>query len=220
MTDLHDPQCKGNEMQTSVPVTPQTTLKVWIDFVCPYCLLGEQVIRKAVEGLDNVKIEWMPYELRPYPTPTLRPEDPYLPNAWKDGVYPTAQRLGVEIRLPSVSPQPYTRTAFLGLQYATEHGKADEYADAVLRAFFQQDRDIDKIEVLKDILTEIGIDADGLEAVLSSPEAGAKHDAALRLASEVGIRAVPSVAVGDRLFSGTPSAEALRAEILRQQAQG
>ena len=188
-------------------------LRVWIDFVCPYCLLGEQVITRAIEGLD-VDVAWMPFELREYPTPALRPEDPYLPNAWRQGVYPAAERMGVEIRLPTVSPQPYTRKAFLGLQYAVENDRGDAYVDAVLRAFFQQDRDIGDTDVLKAILGDIGLNPEGLDAVLASSVYGERHDKALQLAREVGIRAVPSVAVGNHLFSGIPHREALRAEIL------
>lgn len=193
------------------------TIRVWIDFVCPYCLLGKKVIQTATEGLE-VDIVWMPFELRPYPTPTLRPEDEYLPTAWKQGVYPAAERMGTTIRLPTVSPQPYTRKAFLGLQYAVEHGHGDAYVDAVLRAFFQQDRDIGDTEVLKAILQDLGVDHLGLDGVLASPLYGDRHDEALLVAREAGIRAVPSVAVGKRLFSGTPQPEALRAEILRQMA--
>lgn len=82
----------------------------------------------------------------------LRPQDDYLPTAWKHGVYPAAERMGVTIRLPTVSPQPYTREALLGLQYAVEHGQGDAYVDAVLRAFFREDRDIGDTDVLKAIL--------------------------------------------------------------------
>ncbi|OMF66253.1 hypothetical protein [Paenibacillus glucanolyticus] len=35
-----------------------------------------------------------------------------------------AERMGVPITLPHVSPQPYTRLAFQGCQYAKENGKA------------------------------------------------------------------------------------------------
>jgi predicted DsbA family dithiol-disulfide isomerase len=198
--------------------TKPLTIQVWIDFVCPFCLLGETVIRKAIEGLD-VEIEWMPFELRAYPTPTLRPEDEYLPNAWKHSVYPTAERLGVDIRLPTISPQPYTRTAFLGLQFAAEHGKADEYVDAVLGAFFQKNLDIGNMQVLKAIVFELSLPEDGLEAAVASEERNAKHDAALRQAQALGIRAVPSVAVGNRIYSGTPPVEALRAEIVERIAR-
>lgn len=188
-------------------------IQVWIDFVCPFCLLGETVIRKAIDGLD-VEIEWMPFELRPYPTPTLRPEDDYLPNAWKHSVYPTAERMGIDIRLPTVSPQPYTRSAFLGLQFAAEHGKADEYVDAVLKAFFQQNLDIGDVRVLAQICSDLGLPPGGIDAALASQERSERHDAALRQARVLGIRAVPSVAVGTNLYSGTPPADALRAAII------
>lgn len=207
----------SDDPATATVKPARTKIRVWIDFVCPYCLLGERLIRTATDGLD-VDIEWMPFELRPYPTPTLRPEDDYLPTAWKQGVYAAAERMGVSIRLPTVSPQPYTRKAFLGLQHAVERGQGDAYVDAVLCAFFQEDRDIGDTEVLKVILRELSLDLEALDAVLASPLHGARHDAALLQAREAGIRAVPSVAVGDRLFSGTPQPEALRAEILRRVA--
>lgn len=207
----------SQDASTAAKTSSRATIRVWIDFVCPYCLLGERVIRAATEGLE-VDVVWMPFELRPYPTPTLRPEDEYLPTAWKQGVYPAAERMGVALRLPTVSPQPYTRKAFLGLQYAVEHGRGDFYVDAVLRAFFQQDRDIGDTEVLKAIMHDLDLDPSGFDGVLVSSLHGERHDAALREAQEAGIRAVPSVAVGTRLFSGTPHPEALRAEILRQKA--
>src|SRR3954451_9972020 len=115
-------QAMDQAPSATVATTTRTTLRVWIDFVCPYCLFGEQVVRKATEGLD-VNIVWMPFELREYPTPTLRPEDDYLPRVWKQGVYPAAEQMGIDIRLPTISPQPYTRKAFLGLQYAAENGR-------------------------------------------------------------------------------------------------
>lgn len=205
----------SDDLGTATVKPARTKIRVWIDFVCPYCLLGERVIRAATEGLE-VDVVWMPFELRPYPTPTLRPEDDYLPAAWKHGVYPAAERLGVPIRLPTISPQPYTRKAFLGLQYAVEHGQGDAYVDAVLRAFFQEDRDIGDTDVLKAIIEGLGLDPGALDAVLASPLHGERHDVALQQAQEAGIRAVPSVAVGNRLFSGTPQPEDLRAEILRQ----
>jgi predicted DsbA family dithiol-disulfide isomerase len=205
----------SDNLGTAAVKPARTMIRVWIDFVCPYCLLGKQLIQIATDGLE-VDVVWMPFELRPFPTPTLRPEDDYLPTAWKHGVYPAAERLGIPIRLPTVSPQPYTRKAFLGLQYAVENGQGDAFVDAVLRAFFQENRDIGDINVLRAIIEGLGLDPDALDAVLASPLRGERHDAALRQAQEVGIRAVPSVAVGNRLFSGMPQPEDLRAEILRR----
>ena len=201
---------------------PSTNIKpikiqVWTDFVCPFCLLGESIIEKAVEGL-NVEIEWMPFELRPYPTPTLKPEDEYLPRVWKASVYPMAERLGVPIKLPTVSPQPYTRKAFLGLQFAKQQGKGNEYATAVMKAFFQQNLNIGEDDVLKNILHTLGLNPAGLDEFVNSPEANAQHDVDLQFAKQVGIQAVPSLAVGSQFFSGVPSVQALR-RVLEQHVQ-
>ena len=69
----------------------------------------------------------MPFELRPYPTPTLRPEDSYLQKVWPQSVYPLAERFGVKIRLPSVSPQSYTAVAWQGYQFARAKGLGHPY---------------------------------------------------------------------------------------------
>lgn len=201
----------------STPNPKPVKIQVWTDFVCPFCLLGETIIEKAIEGL-NVELEWMPFELRPYPTPTLKPEDEYLPRVWKASVYPMAERLGVPIKLPTVSPQPYTRKAFLGLQYAKQQGKGNAYATSVMKAFFQQDQNIGEDEVLKSILKSLGLNPAGLDEFVNSPEANVRHDADLQLAQRVGIQAVPSMLVGDQFFSGVPNVQMLREAI--QRAQG
>lgn len=195
--------------------TTPIKIQVWTDFVCPFCLLGESIIEKAIEGL-NVEVEWMPFELRPYPTATLKPEDEYLPRVWKASVYPMAERLGVPIQLPTVSPQPYTRKAFLGLQYAKQQGKGNEYTTDVMKAFFQQNLNIGEDQVLKNILANLGLNPVGLDEFVSSPQANAQHDSDLQYAKQLGIQAVPSLAVGEQFFSGVPSVQALREAIQRE----
>ena len=44
----------------------------------------------------------MPFELRPYPNQTLRPDGEYLQRAWRQSVYPIARQMGVPITLPKV----------------------------------------------------------------------------------------------------------------------
>ncbi|MEK9816842.1 MAG: DsbA family oxidoreductase [Limnobacter sp.] len=195
--------------------TTPIKIQVWTDFVCPFCLLGESIIEKAIEGL-NVEVEWMPFELRPYPTPTLKPEDEYLLRVWKASVYPMAERLGVPIQLPTVSPQPYTRKAFLGLQYAKQQGKGNEYTTDVMKAFFQQNLNIGEDQVLKNILANLGLNPVGLDEFVSSPQANAQQDSDLQYAKQLGIQAVPSLAVGEQFFSGVPSVQALRDAIQRE----
>ena len=106
-----------------------TSVDVFIDYVCPFCFLVEPALEELRRDRD-VKVNIRPFELRPDPVPTLRPEDDYLPRVWNDLVYPMAERIGIPIRLPSVSPQPRTEKAFLVLQLAHEHNIAGTYSQA------------------------------------------------------------------------------------------
>ncbi|GLB61437.1 DsbA family oxidoreductase [Cytobacillus sp. NCCP-133] len=182
-------------------------IKVYSDYVCPFCFLGEQPLEKAIKGKD-VEVEWMPYELRPYPNETLRPEGDYLQTTWKQSVYPMAERMGIPIVLPNVSPQPYTHLAFEGYQYAKEQGKANEYNDRMLRAFFQEELDIGRINVLTKLAGEIGLDEEEYREALNSRKYKEAHEKALKHAyNEAEITAVPTFVIGLTKVAGIRSNE-------------
>lgn len=187
-------------------------IKIYSDFVCPYCFFGEIVLQKALQGLKkNVQIEWMPFELRPYPTPTLKPEEDYLQNTWRDSVYPMAKRLGVEVVLPRVSPQPYTHLSFEGYQYAQEQGKGEVYTHRMFTAFFQEEQDIGDVDVLTKLAVEIGLDELEFRQALESRRYREAHQKALRHAyKEAGIQAVPTFIIGDKVVRGLLREEDLR----------
>ncbi|GAB3547035.1 putative DsbA family dithiol-disulfide isomerase [Actinopolyspora lacussalsi] len=186
------------------------TMDVYFDYVCPFCLLANEDIT-TVAAEYGVDVEWHPFELRPYPAETLRPEDDYLPAIWQRAVYPMARREGVEITLPSVSPQPYSHTAFEGYQYAREHGLGQDYNDRVLRAFFQRDLDIGRIDVLTELAAELGLDSAEFGRALADRRYAETHRRALEHArDEVGITAVPTVITGEHRINGVPDKERLR----------
>ncbi|MFB7502955.1 DsbA family oxidoreductase [Streptomyces broussonetiae] len=199
--------------------TGKVGIKVWSDYVCPYCMLAEIPLHEATFDLD-VEIEWMPFELRPHPSPTLRPEDAYLPAIWARSVYPMARRMNVDITLPTVSPQPYTRLAFEGYQYAAEHGRAAAYTPRVLRAFFQENRDIGQLDVLTDIASELGLDESGFAEALTAGTYTKTHQEALRTAQAYRISVVPTIIVGERhRIEGVPAAAQIRRAVLDTQAE-
>ena len=185
-----------------------TTIEVFSDFVCPFCYLAEQPLADAVEGGD-VQIAWQPFELRPEPTPTLRPEGDYLQSTWQQVVYPMAEHMGVPIVLPRVSPQPYSRLAFEGFAYARQRSLGRGYTERIFRAFFVEQRDIGRVEVLADVAAELGLDADDFRAALESGRYAEAHQQALRRARELEITTVPTLLVDGQRFEGVPSAGAL-----------
>ncbi len=191
-------------------------IRVYSDYVCPFCYLAEFPLREAVRGKD-VEVEWMPFELRPYPNETLRPEGDYLQRAWTNSVYPIARQMGVPIKLPAVSPQPHTHMAFEGFQFAKEHGKGGEYNHRVLTAFFVESQDIGDIGILTKLAGEVGLNETEFEEALKSRKYREAHQQALRHAyEEAGGTGVPMFVIGDRTLTGLQDRATLEAVIEKE----
>ncbi|WP_085522829.1 DsbA family oxidoreductase [Tuberibacillus sp. Marseille-P3662] len=189
------------------------TIKVYSDYVCPFCFIAEKPLEKAIQGKD-VDIEWMPYELRPYPEETLKPEGDYLQKTWQSAVYPLAERYGVKIKLPNVSPQPYTHLAFEGFQFAKEHGKATQYNHRIFQAFFQEERDIGDIDVLTKLAEDVGLNDEAYRKALVHRTYKETHQKALDFArNEANITAVPTFVIGDTVLSGVSDQQTIEEAI-------
>ncbi len=156
----------------------------------------------------------MPFELRPYPTPTLRPEGGYLQSAWKNSVYPLAARLGVEMRLPEVSPQPYTRLAFEGLEFAKERGAGEPYNTGVMKAFFQRSENIGEIQVLAAVAHDSGLNEEEFRVALENGTYRERVGQLLKHSREdLRVTGVPLFVIGDLQLSGVQSAHALESAL-------
>lgn len=191
-------------------------IQVYSDYVCPFCFLAELPLGEAING-KAVEVDWMPYELRPYPNPTLRPEDHYLQTTWAQSVYPMAERMGIDIRLPDVSPQPYTHLAFEGSYYAKEKGKGTAYNERLLKAFFQEGLDIGDVEILMKLAVEVGLDETEYREAIESRKYKEAHQHALEDAYErADITAVPTFIIGETKIAGIHPKETIE-EIIEEE---
>ncbi len=176
-------------------------VQVFSDYVCPYCFLAEAPLNEALAELDGqVEVEWMPFELRPHPTPTLEPDGEYLQSGWRDSIFPLAKKMGVHIVLPRVSPQPYTRLAFEGALFARDQGKADAYNHRMFTAFFQDELDIGDANVLMECAGAVGLDRQEFRAALDARAYEEECGRQLHLGRDVlAINSVPTFVIDGRI---------------------
>lgn len=185
-------------------------IHIWSDYVCPFCLIADELIERATVDRDDVEVVHHPFELRPDPVPTLRPEDDYLPTVWARAVYPMAERHGVSLRLPTISPQPRTALAFRGSYHATDAGRGAAYHRAVLIAFFRDDLDIGDPDVLTAIAAEIGLDPHAFRAALAADDTAQRHRQALDRAAELDVSVAPTIIIGERRINGVADVGVIR----------
>lgn len=185
-------------------------IKAYSDFICPFCFLGKGPLDEIVKEKD-VEVEWMPFELRPSPHSKIDPwNEPDKLGSWDSFILPTAKQLGVDMRLPRVSPHPYTNLAFEGCHFAKEHGKGNEFHHRVFTAFFQDEQNIEDVEVLTNLAGEVGLSMDDFKDALVSRKYREVHQKALNHAyEEAQIMAVPTFIIGDEVIQGLASKERL-----------
>src|SRR5690606_9563189 len=111
------------------------------------------------------------------------------------------------------------RLAFEGYQYAAEHDLGTAYTHRVLRAFFQEDKDLGELDILTALAGEVGLDEAEFRKALEDGTYREKHRDALREAAAHRIRSVPTILVGDVRIEGVPRAAQLRKAVLDAQAE-
>ena len=141
--------------------------------------------------------------------PTLDPNGDYLHTVWGSSVYPLAERLGVDIKLPPV--QPRSRWAHQAAHWARRHGKFREYNDALFRAFFQRGEDIGDTGVLTRLASDMALDGGDLRKALADDLHLDHVLADEREAKKLGLRGVPAFIANRKIaLSGVQSLENLQ----------
>ena len=108
-----------------------------------------------------------------------------------------ARQLGIE--LVEREWVPSSRRAHECTEHARAQGKLEPFHAAVLRAYWSEGKDLHAWDVLEDAARQAGLDPAAMRAEV---EAGARRDEVDRrvaAAHELGIHAVPTFVIADRL---------------------
>jgi predicted DsbA family dithiol-disulfide isomerase len=174
-------------------------IQVFSDYVCPYCLLGEVALQRAVAATGAEAVH-RAYQLRESGPPKLDPRGDEMNRSWKNSIYPMAKELGIEIRQPSRSP--LTRSAHEAAAWARRQGRFDQFHRQLFNAFFVEDRDLSEISVLKELAWQAGLNPKELENVLAERRMAEEVEEDLMIARAYNITIVPSFVIAGHILGG------------------
>lgn len=169
-------------------------ISFYYDVVCPYSYLESHVIEQA-EDAGEVRVKWLPFELRPAPRQLLEPRGEHLRVDWTRTVYRRALDLGVEIHLPRY--QPRSTLPLAACVWAQEAGNLRPFRRAVFEAFFCEGKDIALDGEIARAAQRAGLDPDGAIAAAYSPAMIGRIADIRAAAEEAAVRGVPSVLAAD-----------------------
>ncbi|WP_066631383.1 DsbA family oxidoreductase [Labilibacter marinus] len=181
-------------------------LDIVSDVMCPWCIVGYKRLEKAIQELgikDQIDIEWQPFEL-----------NPNMPKSGQDLQEHIMQKYGsspeqvkqVQQQLSQYGSElgfnfdyfegmriVNSREAHILLDYARKSNQQTELKLALFTAFFSEQKDISKREVLREIINSIDLNTDEAMALLDKPEAKENIQNQEAKWQGMGVSSVPTV---------------------------
>jgi 2-hydroxychromene-2-carboxylate isomerase len=191
------------------------TLTIYIDVKSPYAFLALAPAR-ALCAEHGVALDWLPYVLdipsylgsaRLDPASGRVLESERTESQWRKVRYAymdvrrQANRAGLVIR--GTQKIWSTELAAIALLYAKQRApeRVDAFLDAMFGPFWRRELDVERGEVLQEVLRGAGVDAAGF-AKFVAPEGRALLASVMEAAHARGVFGVPSFLLGDELFWG------------------
>jgi len=106
------------------------------------------------------------------------------------------EELGVEIKSGPFGIN--SRPSLIGAKYAEDQGAGEAYHWSVLRAYWEEERDISDLAVLRQIAIEVGLDPGEYLDGLSHAGYESQVDADINLARMYGLTGVPSMIFAEK----------------------
>ena len=217
----------------------KVAVDIWSDVMCPWCAVGYAQFAKAVDALEGeleVEVRWMPFELNPDLPPEGKDQARHLAEVYgrsaeevagmRAQMQATATRAGFPMDYAGDGDEPpammwNTFDAHKLLRWALAQQGPEGQTRlklALLRAHFQQRRNVSDREVLLDVAAAEGFDRDQAADALADDALAIAIRAEEQRGRQSGINSVPSFVVdGKYLIQGAREPEDY-AGMLRQVA--
>lgn len=208
-------------MQDKLPIA------IVSDIACPWCFIGKARLETALarNGLtERVAVTWLPYELNPDMPPEGMDRTAYL-----DAKFGPGKRKEIELRLSEaalesgvtfnwtgVTKSVNTRMAHMLVAAASTVQRGSEMKAALLRAYWQEGRDVGDLETLVAIAVEQGFDEQAARDELSNDELRETVIGLEDHARKVGVTGVPFFIVDGKLAVSGAQTPDVWAQVFRQ----
>lgn len=201
------------------------TIEITSDFICPWCLVADTRLKKAIAKLapvTDIQQIWYPYELNPTMPEAGMDRKTY--RSMKFGSWAYSQQLdtqtiqatkddGINFRYDLMSKTPNTLKAHRLTWLAATSNKATEMATRIFNAYFTEGKDITDISTLAKLAADVGMDEQQIKDFLHTDVGVTEVRELEKQAASRGIRSVPTIKIGREIIIGGQPVEVFMAAL-------
>jgi predicted DsbA family dithiol-disulfide isomerase len=142
----------------------------------------------------------VPFELHPEIPPEGRPRDEVLPPGYMARAQEGVNRMGAAVGLHLALHERLinSRPALQAAEFAREQGRFDAMHHELLKAYWDEGKNVSDMAVLREAAGRVGLDVAGMEAAIAADRFGDYLDARRAEAEELGINGIPAHVIADR----------------------
>ena len=179
-------------------------IEIWSDIACPFCYMGKRKFDKALaqfEGKVDVEIEWKSFLLNPelVSNPSVSifqylaeikgfPEE--QARQMMAQITESGNAIGLDYHFDQVV-LANTMKAHQLLHEARIQGFQHEMEELLFEAHFVEGKNIDDVNMLVDLASEVGLDITALDVKILTGAYSKEIDSDINLAQQFGVRGVP-----------------------------
>lgn len=211
----------------------QITIDVVSDVVCPWCFIGRQRLKAALELLPelDVIVQWRPFQLDPAIPTSGKDRKKYMLEKFAsqskiDEIHDTLIKLGeeydIEFDFDAIEFAPNTLNAHRLIRWAGEISPQvqDRVVGELFSLYFEQGEDIGSDEILIEAAEAADMEYTIVETLLQGHADEDNVRAEIDTANQMGVRGVPCYIIDQKYaLMGAQSAEVL-ADAIAQVAAG
>lgn len=196
-------------------------VEIWSDVMCPFCYLGKKQFEKALSQFsdaESVEITYRSFELNPDLSPNenrnlvsylseTKNIEPAQVHTMFSRITEQGKQEGIDFRF-DIAQVVNSRNAHKLIQLAKHQSKQSQLEEALFYAYFTLGKDVNNVQELDAIATEVGLSYPSIQEVLQDQnlEDGIIEDN--YAAQQVGARGVPFFVFDNRYaISGAQGSE-------------
>jgi predicted DsbA family dithiol-disulfide isomerase len=200
-------------------------ITVFSDYICPFCYIGIETLRKVQPEVPPFTLEWKGFQIHPeYPAAGIPIEQRIAQygqgryaGIWRN-ILALAEGIGLEMNPPPVLTN--SLMALEATEYARDQGKEKAFSSAVYQAYFQHGQNIGDIDVILSLAEQAGLNAAEVQDHLKGGTYSARIEASHQEARAFGVSGVPTFIVGPAQIVGAQSPEVFVSMLKRVAERG
>ena len=206
----------------TLPGAVSLTLRLYTDFVCPFCFIAEQsTVPRLLAELDLV-LDWHGFELHPSTPAGGVPLSRLFPGTPLPALHERTKRFGATFGVTGFEPPNVlhnSRMALAVAEHARDVGRLEPFRQAAMNAHWRQGKNLESPDDLGAIAESAGLERDAALAAATDPDLLVRVDDRQAEARRAGVNGIPTFALGAERIVGCQPYEALLAAALRAGAE-